>query len=77
MSERTWKALLIILIPLLLSSCDNRPGVTNRVNFTKEGAAQPLSYWTSTAIQDRLVLIQKSLNDIEERLTRIEEKLDK
>lgn len=26
---------------------------------------------------DRLILIQKSLNDIEERLTRIEERLDK
>jgi len=44
--------------------------------LTKKGAASYLSS-VGYSDSDRLVLIQKTLNDIEERLARIEEKLDK
>ena len=45
--------------------------------LTKEGATKPLNFIQSNNHLDRLVLIQKTLNDIEERLTHIENRLDK
>ena len=53
----------------IISSCGYKE------DFTKEEAAEPLTYWKMPESNRRLVVVQRSLNDIEERLIRIEENM--
>lgn len=72
MSEET-KTVFVNEEPITLTK---KGAASYLVTLTKKAAASYLSS-VGYSDSDRLVLIQKTLNDIEERLARIEKKLDK